>query len=269
MQGTVVKIQRFISNRKTVVILCLIAGFVVLWIGYNSRVRSKVNPITVPSARVKLPARHIITASDIEYIQVNDDVAAEFSNLIRDVSDIVGKEVTYGNGISEHSLFYEEDLIEPSLSPDYVLSDIQDGYTAFSLPVNILTTYGGQIKRGNYIDLYFQGVDNINRKIIYGNLVQSIRVLDVRDSEGVSIEHSKLGIPAVLLFAVPDNLYALLVRAGQFGDLVPVPHNNNYTTNPGSTRVAGTYIVDEYILPHVVIIPGEENYYTEMNSTNE
>lgn len=262
MQAVIVKLQRFLSNRTTVAILCLIAGFAVLWIGYNSRVRAKVNPITVPSAKVALPARHVITAEDIEYIQVNDDIASNSDNLIQDVNLVIGKEVTYGNKISQHSLFYEEDLTEPSYSPDYVLSDIQDGYTAFALPVNMLSTFGGQIKRGNYIDLYFQGTDSDNDKVIYGNLVKSIRVLDVRDGEGVSLEHSKEGVPAVLLFAVPDNLYALLIRAQQFGELIPVPHNNNYTTNPGSTRVEGTFIVEEYILPHVVILPGEESYYS-------
>lgn len=270
MQSTIVKIQRFISNRTTVAILCLVAGFAVLWIGYNSRVRSKINPVTVPSARVMLPARHIITAEDIEYIQVNSDVFAEADNLIEDVTEIVGKEVTYGNNISAHSLFYKEDITEPSYSPDHVLSDIQDGYTVFSLTVNLLSTYGGQIKRGNYIDLYFQGTDSNTNKIIYGNLVQSIRVLDVRDGEGVSLENSKEGEPSELLFAVPDNLFALLVRAQQFGELVPIPHNNNYTTNPGATRVAGSYIVEEYILPHVVVLPGEESYYSaSTNNTDE
>ena len=269
MQAMIVKLQRFISNRTTVAILCLIAGFTVLWIGYNSRVRAKVSPVTVPSAKVALPARHVITAEDIEYIQINNDIAANADNLIQDVTLIIGKEVTYGNKIPEHGLFYQEDLTEPSYSPDFVLSDIQDGYTAFSLPVNILSTYGGQIKRGNYIDLYFQGTDSENDKVIYGNLVQAIRVLDVRDGEGVSIENSRDGVPAVLLFAVPDNLYALLVRAEQFGELIPVPHNNNYTTNPGSTRVEGTYIVEEYILPHVVILPGEENYYSAVSDTGE
>ena len=262
MKDFIVKLQRFIGNRTTVVILCLVAGFAVLWVGYTSRVRSKINPVMVPCARVKLPSRHIITNSDIEYIQVNSDVVSNADNLIRNASDIVGKEVTYGNSISENALFYEGDLTEPSYSPDFVLSDIQDGYTAFSLKVDILSTFGGQIKRGNYIDIYFQGTDSKDGKVIYGNLVQSIRVLDVRDSNGVSLDNSTSNVPAILLFAVPDNLYALLVRAQRFGDLIPVPHNNNYTTNPGSTRVAGTYIVEEYILPHVVILPGEESYYS-------
>ena len=167
MKSVIVKLQRFIGNRTTVVILCLVAGFAVLWIGYNARVRAKINPFQVPSAKVKLPARHIITETDIEYIQVNSDVLSNAENLIQDPQDIIGKEVTYGNSISENSLFYEGDLTDPSYSPDFVLSDIQDGYTAFSLGVNILSTFGGQIKRGNYIDLYFSSFQK--GKIHYNN----------------------------------------------------------------------------------------------------
>ena len=268
MQTLLVKLQRFISNKNTVSILCIIAGFAVLWVGYNARVRTKINPITVPSARVTLASRHVITADDIEYIQVNDDVVRSSENLIQDPSELIGKEVVYGNFISAHSLFYEGDITDSSLAPDYVLSDIQDGYTAFSLSVDILSTYGGHIRKGNYIDLYFQGNDRNADKVIYGNLVQSIRVLDVRDENGVSLENSENGTPSELLFAVPDNLYALLVRAQQFGELVPVPHNNNYTTNPGSTRVAGLFIVEEYIMPNVIELPGEEPYYTSIDDSN-
>lgn len=256
MGSGLTKLKRFISNKNTVTILCVVAGITVLYIGYNYRVSSAINPKTVPYAKNKLEARHVITADDIGYMEVNSDVVSKSDNLITNGNELVGKEVTYGNTIQQNSLFYDGDITEPKLSPDYVLSDIEDGYTAFSLSVDTYTTYGNAIAKGDYIDLWFNGEDDTN-KIIYTNLVKSIRVLDVRDSAGVSLEHANsTGEPAELLFAVPDDMYSLLVKAQQVGDLEPVPRNRNYTADPGETEVVSDYVV-QYVLSKSVTIPDE------------
>ena len=266
MGSGLTKVKRFIGNKNTVTILCVVAGIAVLYIGYNYRVSSAINPTTVPYAKNTLEARHVITVDDIGYMEVNSDVVSKSDNLITNGNELVGKEVTYGNTIQQNSLFYDGDITEPSLSPDYVLSDIEDGYTAFSLSVDTYTTYGNAIAKGDYIDLWFNGEDDTN-KIIYTNLVKSIRVLDVRDSAGVSLEHANsTGEPAELLFAVPDDMYSLLVKAQQVGTLEPVPRNRNYTADPGETEVVSEYVV-QYVLSKSVTIP-DENISSGSNSNS-
>ena len=266
MGSGLTKVKRFIGNKNTVTILCVVAGIAVLYIGYNYRVSSAINPTTVPYAKNTLEARHVITVDDIGYMEVNSDVVSKSDNLITNGNELVGKEVTYGNTIQQNSLFYDGDITEPNLSPDYVLSDIEDGYTAFSLSVDTYTTYGNAIAKGDYIDLWFNGEDDTN-KIIYTNLVKSIRVLDVRDSSGVSLEHANsTGEPAELLFAVPDDMYSLLVKAQQVGTLEPVPRNRNYTADPGETEVVSDYVV-QYVLSKSVTIP-DENTSSGSNSNS-
>lgn len=267
MGSGLTKLKRFIGNKNTVTILCVVAGIVVLYVGYNYRVSSAINPTTIPYARNTLEARHVITAEDIGYMEVNSDVVTKSDNLITNANELIGQEVTYGNVIQQNSLFYTGDVTDPSLSPDYVLSDIEDGYTAFSLSVDTYTTYGNAIAKGDYIDLWFNGEDDTD-KIIYTNLVRSIRVLDVRDSSGVSLEHANsTGEPAELLFAVPDDLYALLVKAQQVGTLEPVPRNRNYTADPGETEVVSDYVV-QYVLSKSATIPDEStSSNTDTNTT--
>lgn len=267
MGSGLTKLKRFIGNKNTVTILCVVAGVVVLYVSYNYRVSSAINPTTIPYARNTLEARHVITAEDIGYMEVNSDVVTKSDNLITNANELIGQEVTYGNVIQQNSLFYAGDVTDPSLSPDYVLSDIEDGYTAFSLSVDTYTTYGNAIAKGDYIDLWFNGEDDTD-KIIYTNLVRSIRVLDVRDSSGVSLEHANsTGEPAELLFAVPDDLYALLVKAQQVGTLEPVPRNRNYTADPGETEVVSDYVV-QYVLSKSATIPDEStSSNTDTNTT--
>jgi len=256
MNSFVVKLKRFFGNKNTVTILCVVAGVAVLYFGYNYRVNTSINPTTVPYAKTKLEPRHVITEEDIGFMDVNNTVIRKATNIIRNPNDIIGKEVTYGNTIEEGSLFYTEDITSRELSPDYVLSDIKDGYTAFSLSVDETTTYGNYIAIKSYIDLWFEGEDDY-RKLIYTNFVKSIQVLDVRDSKGVSLKNSKSEKPAELLFAVPDELYSLLVKSQEVGKLVPVPRNSSYTARPGETEVASSY-VRNYILEKTATIPDED-----------
>ncbi len=241
MNSLFTKIKRFIGNKNTVTILCVVAGLVILYVGYNWRVKEAINPTLVPYAKVNLEARHVITTDDIGYMNVNSDVMRKASNIITNANDLIGKEVTYGNSIPAGSLFYTEDITKPELSPDYVLSDIPDGYTAFSLSVDETTTYGNYIEIGSYIDLWFEGEDDYDR-IIYSRFVSSIRVLDVRDSKGVSLANTKSENPAELLFAVKDDDYSLLVKATAVGDLVPIPRNKNYTAHPGEMEMSNETI---------------------------
>ncbi len=255
MNGFLVKLQRFIGNKKTVTILCIAVGFIVLFVGYNWRVKSAIDPKRVPYAKTTLEARHVITAEDLGYMEVNSSVFKKASNIIQNSTELIGMEVTYGNIIQEGSLFYTGDITDPKLSPDYVLSDIGDGYTAFSLSVDQFTTYNNYITIGSYIDLWYKGVDDY-KKIIYTNFVKSIRVLDVRDSKGVSLNNPSSGSPAELLFAVPDELYSLLVKADELGELEPTPKGASYTANPGETKVTSDY-VKTYILTKSATIPDE------------
>lgn len=272
MGNIVTKLKRFLSNKNTVTIICVIAGILVLYIGYNWRVNTATKPTTVPYAKNALPSRHVITADDIGYMEVSNSVVSKSSNMVKAANQLIGKEVMYGTTIPKNSFFYTEAITSPENQPDNVISDIQDGYTLFSLSVDLHTTYGNAIYPGNYIDLWFKGVDDY-RKLMYTNLIRSIKVLDVRDSQGQSVfeTSSENRTPSELLFAVPDEMYSLLRKAQYISnvEIIPVPRNKNYTANPGETEVASTY-VKEFILSKSAVIPDEQiNTDNDDDTTNE
>lgn len=267
------KIKRFLGNKNTVTILCVIAGIAVLYIGYNWRVNSAINPTTIPYAKTALPSRHVITSDDIGYMEVSSSVVNRSSNVIRNANLIIGKEVMYGTTIPQNSFFYDGAITDSNLQPDNVTADIPKGYTLFTLSVDLHSTYGNSIYPGNYIDLWFKGVDDYN-KIMYTNLIRSIKVSDVRDSNGQSVFETSMEkrTPSELLFAVPDEMYSLLRKAQYISgvEIIPVPRNRDYTANPGETQVASDY-VKEFILSKTAIIP-DENISTgtdDNNDTNE
>lgn len=260
MGNLVTKLKRFLSNKNTVTIICVIAGILVLYIGYNWRVNTATKPTTIPYAKNALSSRHVITSDDIGYMEVSNSVVSKSANMIKAANQLIGKEVMYGTTIPKNSFFYTESITSPENQPDNVISDIQDGYTLFSLSVDLHTTYGNAIYPGNYIDLWFKGVDDY-RKLMYTNLIRSIKVLDVRDNQGQSVfeTSSENRTPSELLFAVPDDMYSLLRKAQYISnvEIIPVPRNKNYTANPGETEVASSY-VREFILSKSAVIPDEQ-----------
>ena len=76
-------------------------------------------------------------------------------------------------------------------------------------------------------------------------MIESIEIKDVRDNKGVSVFlTSDVATPAELLFAVPDDLFQLLSVANYISglELIPVPRNASYSSNPGETAVSSQYL---------------------------
>jgi len=276
MGNVLTSLKRFLSNKNTVTIIGVIAGILVLYIGYNWRVKQATTPIQVPYAKQQLDSRHEITSEDIGYMQVSSEVVKKSPNLIKSANELIGKQVQYGNSIPANGLFYTNQVVDKATSPDYAISNIKDGYTVFNLNVDINSTYGNSIYPGNYIDLYFKGVDD-SRRIIFGKLIESIEVLDVRDSQGQHVfeTSSESRVPAVLVFAVPDEMFSLLKKAqyisGSSVEIIPVPRNASYSANPGETNVSSVYIRD-FILSKAVALPDEgstNNTITDDDNNND
>lgn len=236
-------IKRFLSNKNTMTILLVIAGIAVLYIAYNIRLESAVSPVTVPIATREIGATEQITADDIEWVQINSDFVSNV-DIITNIALLEGYYVTTGTSIVEGSLFYTSQVVEKSELPNSVFDDIPDGYTLFYLSVDETTTYGNSIFPGDRIDLYVSVPDE-DSIVIFGKLVESIEVLAVRDSSFEDVFAStETGSSSLLLFAVPDDTYSLLMRALEVSglDIIPVPRNKAYTEEGNATQVENTEI---------------------------
>ena len=74
MGNVVTTVKRFLSNKNTVTILGVLLAILVLYIGYNYRVKQATTPVTVPVAKEELSSRTLITDDMIEYREVSSSV---------------------------------------------------------------------------------------------------------------------------------------------------------------------------------------------------
>lgn len=247
--------KRFLGNKNTVTILGILLGIVVLYIGYDWRVKQSTNPVSVPYAKVEITSRTKIDETMIGFTDVPANFVSASSNLVRNSQDIIGKYASYATTIPKNSLFYSEVLVTADDMPDSSFANIPDGYTIFSLAVDNHMTYGNSIFPDNTIDLYMQARSD-DGLLIFGKLIESIRVLDVKDSRGNHVfETNEQGEPAELLFAVPEDLFLLLKKATYLSGITiePVPRNASYSANPGETQVDSPEL-RSFILNQTVIL---------------
>lgn len=271
MTNLLESVKRFLANKNTVTILGVIAGVLVLYIGYNWRVKQAVEPVTIPYSKEELSSRTYINDDVIGYMEVSGNLLKKSKNIIKSSSELKNKYVAYGVTIPVNSFFYKETIMSESDIPDSAFANIKDNYTIYSLPVSLHTTYGNSMCPGNYIDLYFKAVDD-DRKVIFGKLIESIEILDVRDSDGNPVFEtmSESRTPAMIYFAVPDEMYLLLMKAGYISndvEIVPVPRNESYSNKEDdeTTKISSEYI-RSFILSKTATIPDEIIMGT--NSTN-
>lgn len=272
MNNILVGIKRFLGNKNTVTIMGVLAGIAVLYIGYNWRVKQAIEPKSVPYAKQEITANTLITNDMVGSVKVSKSMVDSTQNLATSNNQVVGKYVAYDSTIPEGSLFYKSQLMTEEQLPNYIVRNIPEGYTVYSLEVNSHLTYANSIMPNDYIDLYFKAMDDEN-KVIFTKLIESIKVIAVKDSQGKSVfsSESKNSQPAELVFAVPDDMFLLLKKSDYITSnsiaIVPVPRNANYTENPNATQVANDVIID-FILSKSAYIPENTTNGTDDNNTN-
>ena len=84
---------------------------------------------------------------------------------------------------------------------------------------------------------------NNGNLVIYGKLIESIRVLAVKDNKGNNIIKNSLayGKPSELLFSVSDEMFLLLKEAEYVSgdiEITPVVRNEKYTADANDTIVS-------------------------------
>lgn len=258
MKGNMsITIKKFLTNKNTVTIVGVLLAVVVLYVGYNYRIKSAINPITVPYATKTIPARTKITSDMIGSIEVPPSMLK--GDAITDASKIVGKYSNSNTIIPKGSLFYGSSVVSQSDLPDSIIYNYQEGYVLVNMSVTTATTYGNKIYPGNYIDIYLKAVNKIDEenltsdtqdKIMVGKLLENVQVIDVVDANGDSVFENPEDIktPSQIIFAVPEEYHILLRKAMYLRTyevtLIPVPTAESLKETPGEVAIANEALKD-------------------------
>ena len=246
--------KKFLQNKNTVTVLGVILAIIVLYFAYTMRIRSSINPITVPYASQQIGAGTQITEEMIGTMQVPPAMLE--GDVLTNVGDVVDKYAAADVVIPEGSLFYKRAVVEKEQLPANIILQYPKGYVLYNLAVDSETTYGNSVYPGNYIDIYLKAVNTLDEnqlklaeyaedanKVMLGKLISNIEVLAVKDASGQPVFQNldEQRVPAMVVFAVPEEYYILLKKAEYMRTydttLILVPTNESLKDEPGELKI--------------------------------
>ncbi len=249
MNNIVIRIKKFLSNKNTVTVIGVIAAVIVLFVGYNWRVNSAINPITVPYAIQTITPGTEITQDMIGTMEVPPSMLK--GGVIREVSQVVNKYASSDSIIPEGSVFYSRLVVPKDQLEAAIIYDYPKGYVLYNLPVDTENTYGNSIFPGNYIDIYLKAINradangNVTQdKIMVGRMIENVKVIAVKDSSGNDVFSNldEKKDPALIIFAVPEDINILLRKASYLRTyettIIPVPTNESLQDKPGEVKIS-------------------------------
>ena len=257
MNNISVSMKKMMTNKNTVTLIGVLAAIVILYWGYNMRIKNAINPITVPYATQTLAPKTKITSDMIGSIQVPPSMLK--GDVITNVSNIVGRYVSADTIIPQGSLFYGNSVVSQSDLPDSIIYNYPDGWVLINMEVDTTNTYGNKVFPGNYIDIYMKAVRKMSEeeiktttqdKIMVGKLLENVKVLGVIDSNGDNVFENLEDVktPSQIIFAAPEEIHILLRKSMYLRTydvtLIPVPTAESLKENPGEVAVANTNLQD-------------------------
>lgn len=258
-------LKRFFGNKNTVTIIGVLICILVLYVGYNYRIKQATTPVRVPYANQTIQPRTLITVDMISYTEVLPSTLK--GKYILNANLIINKYSNYNTIIPAGSMFYSDAVINERDLPDSAFGAIPQGYTVVSFPVTMASTYGNSMYPGNYINLYFKAINEDTKKLVFGKLISNIEILDVKDSSGNHVfeNTSESRTPAYILFAVPEEQHVLIRKAMYLtrisAELIPVPNTATLTEED-------TVVLDSQALAQFIIERTERYELEDINISN-
>ena len=252
-----VSIKKFLQNKNTVTVLGVVLAIVVLYVAYNMRVKSAINPINVPYAKVQIDPGTQITQDMVGTRAVPPSMLE--GEVITNQASVIDKYSSADTVIPAGSLFYTRTVVEKEQLPANIILTYPKGYVLYNMSVTTSSTYGNSIYPGNYIDIYLKAVNKIAEgetmtadadKIMLGKLMTNVKVLAVKDSNGQPVFSNldEQRTPAMVVFAVPEEYYVLLKKAEFLrtydSTLIPVPTNESLKDEPGELKISSEQLKD-------------------------
>ena len=252
-------IRKFLQNKNTVTVVGVVLAIFILYFAYAMRIKSSINPITVPYAAEQISAGTQITESMISTRQVPPSMLE--GDVITNMGEIVDKYAAVDVVIPKGSLFYKRAVVEKEQLPTNIILQYPKGYVLYNLSVTTESTYGNSVYPGNYIDIYLKAVNKINTddpnsltkdadKVMLGKLLANIEVLAVKDSSGKAVFQNidENRAPAMVVFALPEEYYILLKKAEFMRtyetSLILVPTNESLKDEPGELEISSDQLKD-------------------------
>ncbi|MBQ9853827.1 MAG: hypothetical protein IJO57_02210 [Bacilli bacterium] len=265
------KIVGFLKNKNTVTILGGLLCILILYIGYTVRINQELEMVNVYVAVDTIQPRTKVTSDMIKTAQIPAKLVT--SNMVTNYNEIIDRYSNYNTLIAKNSYIYRELLIKEEDLPDAMLYNVPEGERIYSLPVTTASTYGNSMMPGSVVDVYVKLITS-NGKIVYGQFLDNVNVLAVKDSAGNNVFEASdsTRTPAYMYFSLPEAKFLLFSGLNFVSseytayeiEVKLIPNTVKYNEeNAAATEVTSSYLYD-FVLDELKTIDNQQELYQQL-----
>lgn len=202
-------------------VIFVLGIFVFFGLSTEALARYRMDLVDVVVVKNTLNQRDIIEENDLKVIKTSRHLIEEDAILNKD--ELIGKYIKMEHTLLENQMIREanvESLSEAIDAPHLLLYENQRVY---ALKKDLVGSVGATLKAGSFVDLAYQ----FKKEDDYGVLVENVRILGVKDRNGLDVVEGK--VPHVVLLALELDDVAIVLKAEEEGKIVLLPRNNNAT----------------------------------------
>lgn len=202
----------------------LIVLFGLNFLVFNIALKREVDLVSFPVVKSTIYPREKITKNMIEYIEVpstfiSEDMYDKSEDFIDLYSDIL-------TTIPKGSPFYKEVLFTEVDLPDYPRILLKADQVVYTLNTDLVKLSGNSVVVGQKIDLYTTYTQR-NEKPMVDRLVESVRVIGVKDKNGIDIGNPESNqTPKIVLLALDQELLSIVRSADEIASLEIFANSN-------------------------------------------
>jgi Flp pilus assembly protein CpaB len=216
------------KNRKTLIgVAGLILLLVVNVVAFEVVMAWRINLVSVYVAKNNILPRTMITNEDLQQVKLPKSMVND--SMVLDANQIVGKYTEIQGKIPQGSPIYRSMLFDAADLPDYPSLLLKPGQVGFAVGTDIIKSLGNSLVVDQKVDLYVT-ITTSSRKVVADCLVQQVRVIGVKDRNGLNLDHEKSnGLPYVIVLAIDESIIDYLKVAAKIGviDLLPTTTNSD------------------------------------------
>lgn len=245
-------LKGFLANKNTVTILGVLAGVVVLYLGYNYRINQSIATIQVYYVTEAVGSNTQLSEENLKLVTINASLNKTYKNLVTNLNQVKDSNgeffyVNFDHSLTAGSLLCTDDLVAKADKADEKLyKNLQKGERIHEIAVTIDSTQGNSISPGNSIDIYLSGTDE-SGKVIYAPFIENIKVVDVVDTQWTTTAGSDTKTPKYIIIAVSEEIHRLLriapIIPGYNFKIVPVADEASWDEIEGDKNK----IVSDYL----------------------
>lgn len=218
--------KKVILLKTVCCVICLFMTGILLKYASKLYLQKEISLVTVCIAAKDIAPRTQIKKEDLMEIRVPAVYTDPFAYI--SMGEIIGKYTDIQGKIPAGSLFYRSMLYDKDDLPDHPLSLLRTGQSSYALQTDAAAL--GSVRAGVRVDVYVT-IEKEDHKPLTGCLIESARVISVKDHQGISLEDEDSSrVPYMTEIAVNRSDLEYLSLADSVGKIRLFPSEDPYDT---------------------------------------